>query len=207
VLYQDLYDAKYKSIRARGWSGWGSVDREELGKVLLERIRCNVHIPHSGRGLELGCGEGQLSRKLSEIGYEMWGVDISEVALSWAKDKNSRGNVKYFQQDLTEENAVLMGRYSLIVDGHCLHCIPPDSRQQFYNNVSRALHDTGKFYVSTRCSKSMPRIVEDSGLIYRYFAEVYEVLSELEIYGFRILSKSEFDRGEQVHLDVVAQYD
>jgi SAM-dependent methyltransferase len=205
TLYHELYDAKYRSAIAKGWSGWGSVDREELGYILFERIRSNVHIPTSGRGLELGCGEGQLSRKLLKVGYDMTGVDISKVAIAWAKSKDPEGAVCYLHRDLTKENAVCYGRYNLVIDGNCLHCIPPEGRANFYGNVRGALHEQGIFYVSTRCSKQEPKCIEEAGLLYRYFTSVSMVEAELEYYGFNILSKDEYDRGNQVHLDIAAR--
>ena len=206
--YRNLYNSKYKVFKSRGWSGWGSPDREELGRELFERIVANNLIPRSGVGLELGCGEGQLSRKLSAHGYKMSGVDISDEALSWALEKarNNKEKIHYFRADVAEEGIDLGGPYDFIVDGHCSHCITKHRRSEFYKNVHHALASDGIFFVSTRCSKSQSTLVYDSGLEYRYFGLVEDILAELAHAGFKVLSHLAYDRIDQIHLDVLVSH-
>lgn len=57
-----------------------------------------------GLVLDLGCGTGTLTRLLSNSGYDMIGVDISEEMLQIATEKpaDSRADILYLQQDMRE---------------------------------------------------------------------------------------------------------
>lgn len=50
--------------------------------------------------VELGCGTGQLTRRLVTEGYRMTGVDISEDMIKVAKEEG--GNIDYIVEDMTE---------------------------------------------------------------------------------------------------------
>lgn len=98
---------------------------------------------------------------------------------------------------------LLGGPYDLVLDGHCLHCIAAGSRTVFLANVLSSLADNGIFVVSSRCTKAFNKTVFDSGLEYRHFHQPDALLKELRVAGFEILDVTEYDRGEQAHLDVM----
>jgi 2-polyprenyl-3-methyl-5-hydroxy-6-metoxy-1,4-benzoquinol methylase len=208
----ELYNTKYLLARSRGWSGWGSKGRAEGGHVLIDRIMRHPLTPQSGRCLELGCGEGQLSRKLARLGFSVTGIDISSVAIEWAKEKQllatpasrlSTPNIDFRQGDLTTPGLLLGRPYDFVLDGHCLHCIAAVNRPVFLANVFDSLTQSGIFIVSSRCTKACNETVFDSGLEYRHFHQPDALLKELRAAGFEILDVTEYDRGEQVHLDVM----
>lgn len=51
--------------------------------------------------LDLGCGTGNVTRRLSQIGYDMIGVDYSQEMLNVAMDKDDEG-ILYLCQDMRE---------------------------------------------------------------------------------------------------------
>ncbi len=53
----------------------------------------------SGIGLDLGCGTGQMTRRLSAAGYDMIGADASVAMLSIARE-NSGDGILYLCQDM-----------------------------------------------------------------------------------------------------------
>ena len=55
----------------------------------------------SGIICELGCGTGRMTRLLSELGYDMIGIDASQEMLSIAKAEESEG-ILYLAQDMRE---------------------------------------------------------------------------------------------------------
>src|SRR5579875_427800 len=64
---------------------WGSEYHEQaygiVEKLLLELLRPGASI------LDLGCGDGRLTRALSERGYDMTGLDGSEAMLAFARER------------------------------------------------------------------------------------------------------------------------
>ena len=53
---------------------------------------------------ELGCGTGSVTRRLSERGYDMIGIDISDEMLQIAREREPQGDdrILYLQQDMRE---------------------------------------------------------------------------------------------------------
>ncbi|MGL5438086.1 MAG: class I SAM-dependent DNA methyltransferase [Lachnospiraceae bacterium] len=55
-----------------------------------------------GLVLELGCGTGTMTRLLSDRGYDMIGVDLSEEMLDMAMARQQDGRILYLLQDMRE---------------------------------------------------------------------------------------------------------
>ncbi|MBO9730978.1 MAG: methyltransferase domain-containing protein [Chitinophaga sp.] len=53
------------------------------------------NIPEGGRVLDVGCGNGVISRHLGQFGYEVLGIDISEKTIAVANERNTLPNVKF----------------------------------------------------------------------------------------------------------------
>ncbi|EMT53889.1 class I SAM-dependent methyltransferase [Brevibacillus borstelensis] len=71
-----------------------SADKEIAN--LLERLP----IKRSGRVLDLCCGSGRHSRALARRGYEVVGVDLSNVLLQLANEQKILPNLHFYQYDM-----------------------------------------------------------------------------------------------------------
>ena len=62
------------------------------------------HCIHEGLLLELACGTGSMTRRLSNKGYDMIGIDSSEEMLTIARDKSGdeKNSILYLCQDMRE---------------------------------------------------------------------------------------------------------
>ncbi|MFD0716491.1 class I SAM-dependent methyltransferase [Paenibacillus sp. GCM10027626] len=58
-----------------------------------------LHLPANARLLDIGCGMGRHAMALSQLGYEVTGIDLSEALLEEAR-KHSFGNVTFMQGDM-----------------------------------------------------------------------------------------------------------
>ena len=85
---QLVYDCLYREAIQHGWSGWGGDERIAKHPEQVKRILSSPHVPRNGKMLEIGCGEGTLCRLFAQQGYDVTGIDISEVAICWANEKN-----------------------------------------------------------------------------------------------------------------------
>jgi 2-polyprenyl-3-methyl-5-hydroxy-6-metoxy-1,4-benzoquinol methylase len=54
----------------------------EISTKVLQRN--NIY---NGSLLDLGCGNGKLTIKFVQNGYETYGIDISPTAISWAEER------------------------------------------------------------------------------------------------------------------------
>jgi ubiquinone/menaquinone biosynthesis C-methylase UbiE len=101
---------------------------------------------HSGRALELGCGEGRNAIYLAQQDCEVDAVDFSneaiEVACKKAKEKNVKVNFlceNIFEIDLPDNS------YEIVYDSGVLHHMLPHRRFQYIELINRVLKTNGYF--------------------------------------------------------------
>lgn len=96
--------------------------------------------------LDLGCGPGLYTEKLTESGHFVTGMDFSSNSINYAKESANRKklDINYVQQDyleLEEEN-----RYDLILLIFTdFGVLTPDQREILLSNIYRALKPGGTF--------------------------------------------------------------
>jgi len=199
-----IYDSLYESARNLGWPGWGGNDRVAKGPEKLKHILSKSYVPKHGRALELGCGEGHLCRLLETRGFETTGVDISGVAIGWAREKAAETSAaRYVRADLCAPDVLSGERFDLIVDGNCLHCIIGEDRVQFLHNARRLLADDGVFFISSLCSKNgKNRILMRDARPYRQVPSAWNLEQEIAAAGFEILDCDIHIRSEHNHINL-----
>ena len=199
-----IYDSLYESARNLGWPGWGGDDRVANGPEKLEYILSKSYVPKRGRALELGCGEGHLCRLLETRGFEATGVDISGVAIGWAREKAAETSIaRYVQADLCAPGVLPEDRFDLIVDGNCLHCIIGEDRVQFLRNARRLLADGGVFFISSLCSKNgKNRTLMRDSRPYRQVPSAWNLEQEIAAADFEILDCDIHIRSEHNHINL-----
>ncbi|MEJ2619936.1 MAG: class I SAM-dependent methyltransferase [Candidatus Thiodiazotropha sp.] len=199
-----IYDSLYEQARTKGWQGWGGDARIATGPSQVERILAKSYVPKSGKVLDLGCGEGHLSRLLAAHGYLVTGVDVSETAIAWALEKEAgKRTVTYIRGNLCQSGVLAGEFFDLIVDGNCLHCILGDDRPLFLRNVLRLLSYDGVFFVSSLCSKDdLSVTLMHMGYPYRYVPSRDRLLFELENSGFQVLAWDEHERKGHNHINI-----
>ena len=109
--------------------------------VIVEHV---ASLPH-GHALDLGCGEGRHSLWLATRGWEVVGVDFSEVALDKARriaaqaPSRSRDRLRYVLADVTADS--FEGEYDLILSAF-LH-FPPPQRKALLDRAINSLKPEG----------------------------------------------------------------
>jgi SAM-dependent methyltransferase len=101
---------------------------------------------HSGRAIDLGCGNGRNAIYLARNGFSVEGVDYSDSALAWARERVAAAGVpvslicrSVFELELSA------GAYDLVYDSGCFHHVPPHRRHQYVSLVAHALRPGGWF--------------------------------------------------------------
>lgn len=109
--------------------------------------------PNGNRVFELGCGYGKNAQYLSDLGYDVWGIDISSKAIERCKSILKKPE-QYFTASAT--SIPLPDNYlTAILDVGCLHCIPRQYRPKAVTEISRVLAPGG--IVFSRMFKSRPQ--------------------------------------------------
>ncbi|AEX24574.1 class I SAM-dependent methyltransferase [Vibrio sp. EJY3] len=199
-----VHESMYVEARQAGWEGWGGNERMSKA-VLVERFLDLCDRPKQGKLLELGCGEGHHCRAFQKLGFEVTGIDNSPTAIVWAKEKAKATATqgKYYTADLTVEPVQLPGRYDVVIDDNCLHCIIGADRAIFLGHVYRNLFESGVFFVSSLCSKDENSYgtYRDSSP-YRHIASQSGLVIELEQAGFQVLNIRVYERDTSNHITV-----
>lgn len=127
------YDLMY-----RFGAPWEGADRVEL-RALVADGRCAAETLRrpgepAAMAIDLGCGAGGVSLELGASGFEVTGVDFSDVALRKARAAAERRGlgperVRFIWGDLTAGRVDgVQGPYDLLVDYGTLDDLPDDGR-------------------------------------------------------------------------------
>jgi SAM-dependent methyltransferase len=135
----DWWDSFYGN-RARPCSFFGTYPDESLANWIDEGL------VRPGRALDLGCGNGRNAIFLSRSGFESEGVDYSQTAIDWARERVAEAGVHVLLRHQSAfELELEAGSYDLVYDSGCFHHSPPHRRSSYVALVSRALKPGGFF--------------------------------------------------------------
>ncbi len=197
----DAHDEIYKVRRAAGKTGWQDSDSLEDTLARLAGKITSVYAPQSGRTLELGCGAGDLSLFLAEVGYDVHGVDISPTAIDWAREKAVNRRLQAnFQVGSVLDLADFADEYfDIVLDGYCFHCIIGPDRARFLASARRVLKPKAVLHVATMCGEVTSEsllakldlesrcVLDQDGVATRYVGLPEDILAEIQSAGFQVL--------------------
>jgi SAM-dependent methyltransferase len=107
---------------------------------LVELIESGAIAP--GRALEIGCGTGTNALFLAQLGFDVVGVDISEVAVEKARAK-ARGRCRFEVVDFLATSPT-GGPFDFVFDRGCFHVFDDaGERSSFAQRVGAELVELG----------------------------------------------------------------
>ncbi len=153
------HELVYRTMKEKGILVWGQKGSGSTGKSfnketenVLKNILSQPWAPEGGRAIELGCGTGPILRWVFKRGFSGVGIDVSKTAIAMAKEQSKGLDIKFRQGDVCDLNAKSLGKFDLVIDGLCLHCITDaKDRKAYFDNVSKILKDSGLFVLHTMC--------------------------------------------------------
>lgn len=99
-------------------------------------------IPTGGKILDLGCGPGLYTKRLSDAGYNVTGIDYSRRSIAYAKEHDNKTKyiyMNYLNMDYAEE-------FDVITLIYCDYAaLIPEERKLLLSKVHRALKPDGLF--------------------------------------------------------------
>ena len=148
--------------------------------LLVEMIESRAITP--GRALEIGCGTGTNAIFLAERGFEVLGIDVSEIAVEKARAK-AQGRCRFETLDFLAA-APAGGPFQFIFDRGCFHVFDEDDeRSRFAENVAAVLVEHGIWVSLIGSTEGAPR---DQGPPRRSAREVMNAIEPwLEIVQLR----------------------
>ena len=153
------HEIVYRKMREKGILVWGRKGSGSTGKSchpetnnFLKDVLSQPWAPKSGKVIELGCGTGPILRRVCKRGFSGVGIDVSKTAIAMAKEQSKGLDIKFRQGDVCNLNAKSLGKFDLVIDGLCLHCITePRDRKAYFDNVFKILKDGGLFVLLKMC--------------------------------------------------------
>ncbi|AKB78892.1 ubiquinone/menaquinone biosynthesis methyltransferase [Methanosarcina horonobensis HB-1 = JCM 15518] len=122
----------YSSQRYDTYHGHGVKSEEEAAawKALFRQVIPGEELTV----LDVGCGTGEMSRMLADMGHEVTGIDLSEKMLAVAKSK-APGSIEFRIGD-AENLPFDKGKFDAVVTRHVLWTLPnPEKALESWRNV------------------------------------------------------------------------
>ena len=153
------HEIAYRRMRKEGILVWGQKGGGKTVKSchpetynFLNDVLSQPWAPKSGRVIELGCGTGPILRRVCKKGFSGVGIDVSKTAVAMAKEQSKGLDIKFRQGDVCNLNVKSLGKFDIVIDGLCLHCITAaKDRKAYFDNVFKILKDDGLFILLTMC--------------------------------------------------------
>ena len=151
------FNEVYQQRRAQGFPGWHEEHLyPERIRRLLQFLDRNGGAP-GDRVLVLGCGAGHTVLAIAQKGFRAFGIDISECAISWARERlESAGMTADLRiGDVIDLEPYSADAFDFVFDDYCLHCIIGSDRRTCCSNVYRVLKLGGVFHAGTERMRRM----------------------------------------------------
>jgi len=144
------------SLEARFYEKiWGRYDYDADVKFLTGFFRKY----HCRSVIDIGCGTGNHALRLSKLGYQVTGVDLSPTMLKIAKEKDKKGKIRFVQGDMKKLEKVIQKdqRFDAAI---CLgqvfyHLVTNKDVQAFLNRLHKILKQNGLFIFNARNAKKI----------------------------------------------------
>lgn len=111
-------------------------------------IACELIGPASKRILDIGCGEGDLTRSLAREGAEVTGIDPHEGRIERARAKAAgEGATVAFEVGIGDDLPFADGSFDVVVLSNSLHHVPVDRMDATVAEAARLVAPGGILYV------------------------------------------------------------
>jgi cyclopropane fatty-acyl-phospholipid synthase-like methyltransferase len=133
--------------------------------------------PPTGPLLDVGCGSGDLSIYLAQLGHQVVGIDFVETAIASAKEKlrslspEVRSSLNFQVADALKPS-LLGQKFGAVVDSGFFHLFDSDECDRFMEELALTLLPYGQYYMHEFAIEfpisSMPRQVTADELQARF---------------------------------------
>jgi SAM-dependent methyltransferase len=101
-----------------------------------------------GSVIDVGCGTGENALFLARLGHEVWGIDLSPMAIRKAIAKSEERGIKVnFLTHNAFQLADLNRRFDSAIDSGLFHTFDDEERELFQQSLSAALRPGGTYFM------------------------------------------------------------
>jgi len=167
------------------------------GNKFTHMLEKYINDSHSGKVLDLGCGDGVNSFALEKAGFYVSGIDISKVALNGLKNRFRLSSLQqkgtYFNCSIFDIRKLpLKHSYDLVVSCGLFHCLPIGQRHEIHRMAFDYLKINGSVVFSALIDEEpMPEWHATSCMRLASKREVLNLFSGFSIQYVRISNISD----------------
>jgi ubiquinone/menaquinone biosynthesis C-methylase UbiE len=99
--------------------------------------------------LDIACGEGYGANLMAQTAETVVGVDISQEAIDFAKERYPRGNLSFLQGSVEKIPIDGAKKFDVVVSFETIEHVDAGMQESFLNEVRRLLKDDGVFVISS----------------------------------------------------------
>ena len=158
--------------------------------------------------MDLGCGTGIVTRKLHDMGYDVFGIDSSPEMLTRAFDSDEDRGIMYLNQDMRE-----LDLYSTIGSAICIcdslnYLVSDEDLEDAFAGVSKFLYPGGVFIFDCNTSykyresigeSTIAEAGEDVSFIWENYYDEEENVNEYDLTLFIKREDGLYERAEETH--------
>lgn len=179
---------------------------DEWCEFIVEKLK-NRGIT-DGLVCDLGCGTGEMTRRLKNKGFDMIGIDLSDAMLNVAKEKETDDSILYLMQDMREFE--LYGTVKAIVSVcDCMNYITePEELIQVFSLCNNYLDPKGFLIFDFNTVHKYKKIGDstiaetrdDSAFVWNNFYDKATKLNQYDVTFFSKKSDGNYERFDETHL-------
>lgn len=183
-----------------------NIDYDKWCKYIIELLKENN--VHDGIVLDLGCGTGNVTTRLSKAGYDMIGVDNSQDMLNIAMEKRGQDEgILYLLQDMRDFE--LYGTVAAVVSvcDSINYITDYEDLVQVFKLVNNYLDPNGVFIFDLKTIKNFENIGdsviaedrEDCSFIWDNYFDEEDNINEYQLSVFVKAQDSRYDKFSEMH--------
>ena len=120
---------------------------ENTQPKMAPELRKYIKLLNGKEVLDLGVGKGYNSVLLSNFGFNVTGVDISNESLKYIEENFDCSNLTLINKDVREFE-IEKNKYDLILSSNVLHFMPKEDFLKIIKKIKENLKEDGLIYIS-----------------------------------------------------------
>lgn len=139
--------------------------------------KCLQYIQPGSTGLDLGCGQGKETFFLSQKGFLMTAVDLSEVSIKQMKNKILKQNIKNIKLEQANicNYRIKEKEYDFIICLNCLNFLDQKNIRKVIHEIKNKLNRNGIVILS--CFTDKDPSFKSNKKVFKYYFKENEILS------------------------------
>lgn len=214
--FAGVYDMLMKDVPYDEWTA--RIDRD-IKRFGISRTKAEyADDPESEEALlesernlvaDIGCGTGVVTRKLFDMGYDVFGIDSSPEMLSRAADSDAGRGILYLNQDMRE-----LDLYSTIGTAVCIcdsinYLLDDEDLDEAFAGISEFMYPGGIFIFDCNTSYKYRESIGESTIaesgdevsfIWENYYDTEENINEYDLTLFIKREDGLYERAEETHL-------